>query len=569
MLSPQSAATTADNDNVKRILDYLKISYWLVDMNFVLLDVNNTFLELTGARRDKIINRDMRTLISPEERIKVQELITRLAENKASIQFELYVYGRKHMEKIPVLFHLSINLDSAGQPVSANVLLVDVSGQKKIRDDLEKEKKMLQTILFGIRDCVTIFDNHGKFMLGNPESRVLHSGGQAPLLTLDSDGPARFDLVVNKQTRQFVGEIRPIYDSNGQLFAYAETLTDITDNIRLEEKERELFHFRRQLRRRELQTEMIGSSKKMQVVFDTILRCAEVDSSVLIEGETGVGKEVAARAIHAQSQRKEKPFVSVNCGALPEPLLESELFGHVKGAFTGAISKRGGLFREAHEGTLFLDEIGDLNKSMQVKLLRVLQEREVRPVGADRAYPVDVRIVCATNRDLKAMTQSGDFRLDLYYRIAVIPLIIPPLRERQEDIFKLVDHFIRKHQKTERRQLKKLDMPSQQLLRRYHWPGNIRELENAIEHALAMCRGAVITPECLPLQVLDPDTAAAGPCREVNPPTAGFGRDAKAARERRVIAAALDRHEGNQSAAARDLGISRVTLWRKKTMYRL
>lgn len=569
MTSHPIAASAADNENVKRILDYLKISYWLVDMNFVLLDVNDTFLELTGAKREKLIGRDMRTLITPEERIKVQALITQLSGDKESIQFELYVYGRRHMEKIPVLFHLSVNLDKAGRPASANVLLVDISGQKKIRDDLEKEKKMLQTILFGIRDCVTIFDEQGQFMLGNPESHVLHAGRKTPLLPLDAHGPARLDLELNKHHRQFVGEVRPIYDHEGHLFAYAETLTDITNQVRLKERERELFHFRRQLRRRELQTEMIGTSKGMQVVLDTILRCAEVDSSVLIMGETGVGKEVAARAIHAHSQRRDKPFVSVSCGALPESLLESELFGHVKGAFTGASANRGGLFREAHAGTLFLDEIGELNKAMQVKLLRVLQEREVRPVGADRSYPVDVRIICATNRDLKVMTQNEAFRLDLYYRVAVIPLLIPPLRARQEDIFKLVDHFIRRHQKSDRRRLKKLDLPSQKLLCRYAWPGNIRELENAVEHALAMCRSDLITPECFPLQVLDPDIPGPGLKYPPAAAPAGFARAVKREKERQAIAEALERHGGNQSAAAKDLGISRVTLWRKRTMFNL
>jgi len=559
MDTPPASAT--DNRELKRILDYLKISYWLVDMDFVLLDVNETFLEFTGAARDRLIGRDMRTLISADERRKAQEIISALASGRQeSVQFELYVYGRE-MQKIPVLFHLSVNTDDQGRPVTTNALLTDISGQKKIRDDLEKEKMMLQSILFGIRDCVTIFDGQGRFMFGTPASAGLPSDRKTPRLPLGAEGPAKLELTVNGQQRQFVGEIRPIYDHQGRLFAYAETLTDITDNLRLAERERELFHYRRQMRRHRLETEMIGSGKKMQTVFETILRCAEVDSSVLIMGETGVGKEVAARAIHAQSHRREKPFVSVNCGALPEALLESEMFGHVKGAFTGAISDRAGLFREAHQGTLFLDEIGELDKAMQVKLLRALQEREVRPVGADRAYPVDVRIICATNRNLPAMAQRGEFRLDLFYRVAVIPLVIPPLRERPQDIFRLADHFIRKHRHGDNQPLKTLNLTAQQMLRRYHWPGNIRELENAIEHALAMSRGAEITPECLPLQVLYPETAGAAP--------ALAPRDDKRERERRRIAEALNRHDGNQTAAARDLGISRVTLWRKKTMYDL
>jgi transcriptional regulator with PAS, ATPase and Fis domain len=371
---------------------------------------------------------------------------------------------------------------------------------------------------------------------------------------------------VDGRPRRFIGEIRPIYDHQGRLFAHAETLTDITDNVRLAEREQELFHFKRQKRRSELQTEMIGSGKEMQGVFDTIVRCAEVDSSVLITGETGVGKEVAARAIHSQSHRKDKPFVAVNCGALPETLLESELFGHVKGAFTGAISDRAGLFREANEGTLFLDEVGELDLSMQVKLLRVLQERKVRPVGSDRFYPVDVRIISATNRNLLLCVQEGKFRMDLYYRVAVIPLALPPLRERPQDILRLAGHFIDKHQKKERRNLKTLSLPAQQLLLQYPWPGNIRELENAIEHALAMSRESEISPTCLPLQILYPQTPMPTAC-PTGPVAGRSGSTQRQERQYRAILEAIANQDGHLGAAARELGLSRVTLWRKMKKY--
>jgi len=557
------------NDNLKRILDYLKISYWLTDLNYVLLDVNETFLELAGASRENLIGRDMRTLISAEELEIVKNYNNLLTEGKDSVQFELYVYGPQHKEKIPVLYHLSMNTDEQGQPATVNALLMDISEQKKIRDELEKEKKVLQSILFGIRDCVSIFDKNGQFMFGSAESAALRADPKAPLLPPGSDGPVKLELPVAGKSRQFLGQIRPIYDHKGQLFAHAETLTDITDNIHLAERERELFHFRRQVRREELETRMIGSGKKMEAVFETILRCAEVDSSVLIMGETGVGKEVAARSIHAQSRREGMPFVTVNCGALPETLLESELFGHVKGAFTGATSGRAGLFAEAHEGTLFLDEIGELNKAMQVKLLRVLQEGEVRPVGADRSRKVDVRVICATNRNLQVDAQKGDFRMDLYYRVAVIPLVIPPLRERPQDVLKLADYFIKKHQKEDGRALKILNLPTQQILRRYHWPGNIRELENAIEHALAMSRGTRITPDCFPLQILAPETTLPAAPQAHNPRPDNSGKNRKELREYSALNDALSKHEGDLAAAARELGVSRVTLWRKRKKYGL
>jgi len=564
---PPSAMTSQDNVNLKRILDDLKISYWLTDLDFILLDVNDTFLEFAGASRKNLIGRDMRTLISGEEIQMVEHYARLLKAGHQSVQYELYIYGPRNREKIPILFHQSLNTDANGRPATVNILLMDISEQKRMRDDLEKEKRMLQSILFGIRDCVSIFDENGRYMFGSPESSALHGGRTSPLLPLDARGPVELALNADGQARQFLGEIRPIHDHEGRLFAHAETLTDITDNVRLAERERELFHFKRQKRRSELQTEMIGSGREMEGVFETIVRCAEVDSSVLITGETGVGKEVAARAIHGQSHRKEKPFVAVNCGALPEALLESELFGHVRGAFTGAISDRAGLFREAHEGTLFLDEIGELNTGMQVKLLRVLQERKVRPVGSDRFYPVDVRIICATNRNLQADVRQERFRMDLYYRVAVIPLVIPPLRERSQDILRLAGHFIDKHQKRDRRHLKTLGLSAQQLLQQYRWPGNIRELENAIEHALAMSRETEIAPACLPLHILYPETQASMAAHDAGLSTTIDGQRNRREREHRVIMDALARHDGHLGAAAAELGISRVTLWRKRKRY--
>lgn len=348
MKTDQNIMHMPDYAGMKQMLDYLKVSYWLVDLDFVLMDVNETFLELTGARRKKLVGRNMLSLVQPEEVEYLRNAVKKLDQEQV-VQYEFYVYGPKHKVKIPILFHLTINRDASGRPVSCNVLLSDISVQKS-----------------------------------------------------------------------------------------------------LEEKERELFHVRRKIREESLRTRMIGTGKAMENVFYTILRCAEVDSPVLITGETGVGKEIAARAIHAQSARHEKPFVAINCGTLPGDLLESELFGHVKGAFTGAISDRPGLFREAEGGTLFLDEIGDIEKRLQVKLLRAIQENEIRPVGDDRSYKVDLRIICATNQDLHKRSEIGDFRRDLFYRISVVPIHIPPLRERREDIIKLAEHFIRSHPKNKR-----------------------------------------------------------------------------------------------------------------------
>ncbi len=255
--------------------------------------------------------------------------------------------------------------------------------------------------------------------------------------------------------------------------------------------------FKRAQRDRGSIKNIIGRSGKMQAVYQMIETVAEVQSTVLVTGESGTGKELVARAIHDLSPRAEKPFISINCGAFTETLLESELFGYVKGSFTGANANRKGLFEAAHKGTIFLDEIGEMSPAMQVKLLRVLQERKVRPVGAHDEFSIDARVIAATNRDLKAMTEEGTFREDLFYRISVIPISLPPLRERTEDIPELVEHFVKKFCDQTGRTVS-VSEKALQMLEDYAWHGNVRELEHTIERAVALERGEEIQPERLP-----------------------------------------------------------------------
>jgi len=255
--------------------------------------------------------------------------------------------------------------------------------------------------------------------------------------------------------------------------------------------------FKRAQRERGSIKNIVGSSGKMDAIFQMIETVAEVQSTVLITGESGTGKELVARAIHDLSARGEKPFISINCGAFTETLLESELFGYMKGSFTGANSNRKGLFEAAHKGTIFLDEIGEMSPAMQVKLLRVLQERRVRPVGAHEELPVDARVIAATNRDLKKMSEDGSFREDLFYRISVIPINLPPLRERSEDIADLTSHFIDKFCAQTGRHLT-IAPKAMSLLENYAWHGNVRELEHTIERAVALEREDEIQAERLP-----------------------------------------------------------------------
>ena len=298
--------------------------------------------------------------------------------------------------------------------------------------------------------------------------------------------------------------------------------------------------------------ELVSGSEAMRQVFKRIGLAADSDATVLVLGETGTGKELVARALHRNSVRAERPFVAVNCAAIPADLMESELFGHVKGAFTGAVSDRAGRFREAQGGTLFLDEVGDMPLPTQAKILRALQEREITPVGASRALPVNVRIIAATHRDLPDAVRQGRFREDLWYRLQVVPVHLPPLRERLGDVLLLAEHFLRQGGGASP---KRLGADAARLLLAHDWPGNVRELRNAMERAALLCPGPVIGPEHIGLQ----PAAANGPAIDWNGPLA----PAVAQLEREMVTRALAATMGNRAEAARRLGLSRQQLYRK------
>ena len=299
---------------------------------------------------------------------------------------------------------------------------------------------------------------------------------------------------------------------------------------------------------------IIGRSSRMQALYQMIETVAQVPSTVLVTGESGTGKELVARAIHDMGPRAEKPFVSVNCGAFTETLLESELFGYVKGSFTGANSNRKGLFEAANKGTIFLDEIGEMSPAMQVKLLRVLQERKVRPVGATEETDVDTRVIAATNRDLASMVSDSSFREDLYYRISVIPMELPPLRERAEDISELATHFVEKFCASGGRELT-VSESAMHLLERYSWPGNVRELEHTIERAVALESTSSIQPERLPEKITNYNPYRVADAMEF--PEEGINLTAHLDQlEKTYVLEALRRTNGNQTNAAELLKMS-------------
>ena len=326
---------------------------------------------------------------------------------------------------------------------------------------------------------------------------------------------------------------------------------------------RENTYLKKELKQKYRFENIIGSSGKMQEIYHLIAKVADTDSTILIQGESGTGKELVARALHFNSSRQHHPFVAINCSALPENLLESELFGHKKGSFTGAVQDKVGLFEAAHNGTIFLDEINSMAGALQTKLLRVLQERQIRRVGDNKVSPIEVRVVAASNEPLLEKTRTGEFREDLYYRLAVIPLEMPPLRERPEDIPLLVNHFLQKNASNTGAEPLKINPKTVKALAKYDWPGNVRELENAIERASALCEEGVIQTKDLPPQIVEEVGGARG-ATTTSGVEVGIKLDEYVRQqERSYIEETLEYTDGSREKAAAMLGISMATLYRK------
>jgi DNA-binding NtrC family response regulator len=380
---------------------------------------------------------------------------------------------------------------------------------------------------------------------------------------------ATFDTAVSAWEKGATGCIRKPFQ-NEQILAM------VTKGIRKRRQEEERQTLRQAMTRSVKRDAIIGRSPLMETVFRMVDRVAPARSTVLITGESGTGKELVAKAIHEASPRHDKPFVVVNCSNIPSELLESELFGHTKGAFTGAVAAKKGLFEVADNGSIFLDEVGDIPPETQVRLLRVIQEREFTPLGETSSRKVDVRIIAATNVDLKESVRNGTFREDLYYRLSVVPIELPSLRERREDILPLTQHFIRKYNIENARIISEQISPEVlSLLENYYYPGNVRELENIIERAVVIAPGDELTVDCLRPEVRDPEAAQA-----MIRDTAGASENIDLSRginfyeevrrfEIDLIRRALDQTGGHQSRAARLLGLNATTLNSKIKTYNI
>lgn len=388
-------------------------------------------------------------------------------------------------------------------------------------------------------------------------------GSNSESISVESD-------MINKE-RQLIPvliNLSPIKDAEGKLTGFLETIEDLRPLKEVDGKTPQAYAFRH----------LIGKSPEMTRIFQTLPLLAQSDSAILITGETGTGKDVLAEAIHQASDRAKGPFVKVNCGALPETLMESELFGHRKGAFTGAVENKPGRFRLAHNGTLYLTEIGDLPLSLQIKLLTFLDDKVVYPLGSTKGFQADVRVVAATHRNLELMVKERNFREDLMFRLNVVRLHLPPLRERGGDIRLILDHFMNIFTSRFRKNIKGLSKTALKILLRYAFPGNVRELRNIVEYAVNICPNGQIQPEHLPAYITDTETYNDLPAHAVGE-TSGWSapliesgkkhieQKTWASLERDIIMEALVKAKGRRNKAADILGWGRSTLWRKMKHY--
>ena len=358
-----------------------------------------------------------------------------------------------------------------------------------------------------------------------------------------------------------IKNVSPVKDEHNRIIGVVETVTDLTELKRALQRAEDIAHRLGEIYR---MGNIIGKSDAMQQVFESIKVAAASDATILITGESGTGKELVASAIHYSSLRKEGPLVTVNCSALPETLLESELFGHVKGAYTGAVRDRVGRFEEALGGTLFLDEIGELSPFIQVKLLRVLQEREIERVGDSKKRKIDIRIITATKQNLPVLLRSGQFREDLYYRLKVFPIHLPPLRERKEDIPLLANHFIDANNKKTGKRITDVSKVAMRRLMDYVWPGNVRELENAVEHAFVLCNNDQIELLDLPIEIRQDDTVTVSSFT-VQPDQPRFRSRKKLSKE--ALLGLLEECDWNKAEVGRRVGLSRTAIWKYMKKY--
>ncbi len=558
----------------EKLFDEVEDAISEIDLKGNITFVNKPASRIWGITEGRTIGLNYKTWADPENRKIALDAYARVYRTGEPCRFS-YEIIRKDGERRVVEDSGSAIRNAKGEIIGFRSVSRDITERKKVEKELAEHRSRLEAIFGSVKEAIITVDMTLTVMDANPAAETIcglkvreivgrpfgeclarcsQSCGDVIRQTLQKKSTIkeyRVECGHREREQQLVSVTSaPLRDAGGQYMGAVLVIRDITllRDLERELRERHQFH------------NIIGRSKKMQDIYRLLEDLANLETTVLITGESGTGKELVARALHYSGLRGFRPFVAVNCSALTEGLLESELFGHVKGAFTGAIKDKRGRFQAANGGTLLLDEIGDISPMIQLKLLRVLQEKTFERVGDSDPQKVDVRVIACTNKNLREKVRLGEFREDLYYRLKVVEVPLPPLRDRLEDVPLFIDHLCRVFNERFRREIEGVTTEVLHLFMNYPWPGNVRELEHVIEHAFIVCRGRVITLDDLPVEF-----------REIrrHPVSAGSGNRTQPAIEENEIMEALTKARWNKTKAAHLLGINRRTLYRKLDQLRI
>jgi len=556
----------------RTILEGIEEGYVEVDLKGSTVFCNDSFCRITGYPREELIGLNFRAYMTESIADRVYQAYNKVYRTGIPNKAFYYEIIQKNGNKRVIENSISLIETLDGRPLGFRSIVRDITERKRIEAELERHRSRLQAIFRSVRDAIITVDTQmvvieaneatqnicgmsNERCVGKPFNECFKECSQACHEVLRDSLEKKatikgYRIECNRHDRPEQTVIitsSPLLDGNGEFTGTVLVIRDITrlSNLERELRERHQFH------------NIIGKSRNMQDVYALLENLSGLDTTVLITGESGTGKSLVAKALHHSGSRAFGPLITVNCSALPENLLESELFGHVKGAFTGAIKDVQGRFQAADRGTILLDEIGDISPRIQLKLLRVLEEKEFERVGESVPMKVDARVIACTNRDLQEKVRLGEFREDLYYRLKVIEVHLPPLRERIDDIPLLIDHFCKVFNRKFKKNIEGLSDEVVRAFMNYHWPGNVRELEHSLEHAFVLCREPIITLDHIPAEIkgrLDVRK------RSRWHKTPGGSQE---------ILAALEKTDWNKAKAARILGIDRSTLYRRIKRYRL
>lgn len=571
-LKNREAALSETEENYRIVLNDIEDGYVENDLSGNTIFCNDAVCRILGVSREWLMGRNYRETTDEETANACFQAFNRVyLTGIPSKSFIFETFTRGGLQKI-LEYSISLKKDSKGDPAGFRSIVRDITDRKQAKADAMEHRNRLRAIFRSVKDAIITVDTDLRVIEANQAAQTICGLDTKQIIgKIFTDVSNRCDNACHEvllETLKRKSSIKgyqvecgnpqrpsqksdlscsPLMDKNGKFMGAVLVIRDIT---RLNELERELAE-------RSRFQKIIGKSRPMRELYKLMEDLADLETTVLITGDSGTGKELVAKALHNIGNRAFKPFVTVNCSALAESLLESELFGHIKGAFTGAVKDARGRFETAEGGTIHLDEIGDISARIQLKLLRVLQEKEFERVGDSATMKADVRIVASTNKNLKQKVMNGEFREDLYYRLKVVEIQLPPLRDRLEDVPLLVDHFIQKFNKVFGKQVVKLDDKALGVFMEYHWPGNIRELEHTIEHAFVLCHDNAIRLRHIPADI-----------RELSVPGKVSVRRAPEM-DRGDIEAILKQTDWNVAKSARLLGIGRRTLYRRISQYRL